>query len=162
MSSTAVLVVDHILRDAEHQHALDFGKRLYLGLSSVMGVALIAEKMTESQYDYFMKIEGLKKPPYVFTSEDRFSPDPIEQRKAQLAKLRRLGCHIDFVIEPDGHVAVELITAGYKVLSFIQPLYSRSDFRPDYRSETMPWDQLVAELEQQRLLKASDPRTKAE
>jgi hypothetical protein len=161
MTATAVIVVDGVLRDSRGRQVLDTGKRLYAGLSSAMNIALLAEDYTEDQLTHFLNIEGFKRPPYMLTRQP-WAGTPAQLRIHQLHRLRRFGCDVEFVIEPDTKIAAEVIAAGYAVLHYARPVYGRDDHRPDYRPEIKPWDLLAAELERQRELKAADPRIGAE
>lgn len=161
MSATAVIVVDSIMRNSEHGHVLHPGKLLFLGLASTMNVAVISDDLTYEQLTHFLSIEGLKKPPYMLGKDPTDHPLP-NRRVDQLRLLQRLGCDIEYVVESDLTIAFHLVENGYRVMHYVQPFFSRRDFRPDHKLEIQPWDELATELERQREMKALDPRLGAD
>jgi hypothetical protein len=157
VSATVVIVVEGVLRgtgDAIHASGL----RLYHGLNSAEKIALISSD-NEPRVSQWLKVNGLNKHTHLITIESVDFPDPIEQRIRQVNLLRRQGCDIDFVVEPDPAMAAALLAKGVPVMVALHPSYSRPEFRPGYKGSVTPWDELEHEVTLMRELRASDERT---
>jgi len=84
----------------------------------------------------------------------------------RLMQLRRIqhewGYNVDFVIEPDPEVVAKLVEHGYPVLAFFHPYYSKREWRPDYKFEVTPWDDIKEGIVKQQAMRANDSRTRSE
>lgn len=157
-STTIVIVVEGVLKQNSGESVIPQGMRLYHSLKDHAKVALVSNSLNEEVVEHWLKVNG-------FTDHVHFIgasvTDPFEvggTRKRQLSALREYNNVVEMVIEPDPEVAAILMEEGYTVAAFLHPRYSRPEFRPDYVAEVTPWESLVAEVERQAELKASDKR----
>jgi hypothetical protein len=65
---------------------------------------------------------------------------------------------IDYVVTEDTELARQLIEVGIPVLVFLNPRYTRPEFRPDGREGKKSWEIITEELDRQQGLYSEDPR----
>jgi len=156
MTATAVIVLDGVLRGSGDK-MLPAGARLYHGLREVMSVAVVTNEASIESADYWLKINGFHKHPYLL-STDPLALDDADARSLQIQRLRQAGSVIDFVIEPDPVVALHLLNQGVATLLFTHPRFTNPEHRPDVTATITPWETFVSEIERQESLKATDER----
>lgn len=75
---------------------------------------------------------------------------------------RHSGYGVAGVVTPDPVEAAEVIRLGCVAWLVVSPRYTRQEFRPDTVPGVKAWEDLKTEVEQQKILKASDTRTDQE
>lgn len=160
MSRTVVIAVEGVLQSPTNDSPIPTGILLYHGLKATFNIALVFDGKDEEKLKYWTDLHGFTEHSYVFPAiVTDFDYLPGDKRLAQMGRIRRAGCSIDLVIEPDPLVAARLLKAGFTVLNFLSPLYSRPEYRPDYEgNKPRAWDSLIAESKQQEDLRVADTR----
>lgn len=153
-SSTFVMVLDHVLRRPATQAVNVQGMQLYNALTGIGRLAILCGE-DEERASYFLKTNGFNQHAYLIPEKPDSADTPAGRRLAQITELRAMQAHIEFVIEPDPALAVEIFRQGIPVLPYLHPQYTQPSFRPDYSSTATPWENLTKELEFQLSLKAS-------
>ncbi|GAA2321837.1 hypothetical protein GCM10010149_88650 [Nonomuraea roseoviolacea subsp. roseoviolacea] len=157
MSSTpvVVMVVDELLRDVSTGGPVPEGRRLYQALSGLYTVVLIADTPTD---DVWLAVNGFDQHQAVVT---RLAEDPDDvaiRRIRQVERLRAQGAALEYLVDPDPGVVAAVIRTGVPCLLAVNPPYARPEFHPHFTEEIRPWDQLVAEIDQTKALRAADTR----
>jgi hypothetical protein len=84
-----------------------------------------------------------------------------EDRVLQLRRIRHeWGYPIDVVIEPDPVIIAALINEGYTVLGCFHPAYARRQWRPDYKFEITPWEEVKAVVDRDIAQQRTDENRK--
>lgn len=80
----------------------------------------------------------------------------------RLTQMRDLLFHwgyvVDYCVEPDPAIVVQLLREGYTVLGFFHPYYAKPEWRPDYDETVRPWDDLVRQAREDSTRHANDGR----
>lgn len=157
---STVAITDRVLRDAETARVRDTGKRLFIGLSETFNVALLIDGYDDAPMRDYLRINGLKIPPYIMGWQPQDLPG--RYRLNQLNRLERLGCRIDLVVESDPDLAAILLANSYRVMCYAEPAYPHRDLRPDSKVAVTPWERIETEIDIQRDLRTRDPRIRQE
>lgn len=158
MTATVAVVLEGVIAREVGEGTIPQGLRLYAGLMEIYKVALITDREDVEVVRHWLRVNGLDKHPYLITTDLKDPLDPGERRMAQISRLRRAGCAVELLIEPNPQVAAHVMRQGIAVLNYLHPNYSNPRFRPDFREEITPWSDLVEEVERQRALREQDQR----
>jgi hypothetical protein len=153
MASTFVITLDGVLRNSTQVVNLQ-GIRLYRALASTGRLAILGG-LDEARDKHFLAANALTQHAYLVPESLDAAPTISGRRMAQITFLRRMQCHIDCVVEPDPDVAAELFRNGISVLSYLHPQYTQPSFRPDYKNEATPWNNLVQEVDYQLAMRTA-------
>lgn len=147
-TSTYVMVLDHVLRKPGTNAVISQGQGLYAALSTTGRLAILCGTDVDKA-DWFLRTNGFTKHAYLIPEDGTVSPTNGGRRMAQIRQLRGVQAHIEFVIEPDPEIALDLYRNGIPVLAYLHPQFTQPAFRPDYKSTATPWDDLRKEVEYQ-------------
>jgi len=163
---TAVMVVEGVLRKLEGDAPIVAGVSLYSALRASFNLVLISgEPETERSKDHldrFLTMNGMNKHQYIeYTSPVmREIHGSAGERVRQVSALRMKGFAVDVVVEPHPEIAAELFNAGYLVLHFMSPQYSRPEWRPDHpKAGPKDWDKLQEQVAHEAYMRSQDHRT---
>jgi hypothetical protein len=143
---TYVLVLDGVLRKASNNGVIEQGQNLYWALAETGRLALLCGPDLEKA-DWFLRTNGLTKHVHLIPEDMTASPTPEGRRIQQIRQLRSKQVHIQFVVEPDPRIARALYNESIPVMAYLHPVFSQPAFRPDYKSEATPWDDLIKDVE---------------
>jgi hypothetical protein len=158
MTATVAIVIEGVLGRNVGDGVIDQGQRLYVGLMQTYRVALITDRSDIEAVQYWLRINGFDKHPYLMTANLKDPDDPGERRMRQISRLRQAGCSVELLIEPDPLVAAHVMGNGVAVLNYLHPNYSNPRFRPDYKETVTPWNAIAEEVDRQRALREEDDR----
>lgn len=154
---TAVMQVEGVLRKPVTGAPIESGRRLYLGLSQFYRIVLV----TENDRQYSGEWLGM----HSFTRHDHivYFEDSIVTRKYfwldTARSLRtRYGYDVDTCVVPDPADAALLIRYGFSTLLFTQAAYALPEWSPDHSKGIKPWEELTAEVQRGRAIRAADKR----
>jgi hypothetical protein len=148
------IALDGVLRKPLDVEAQDFGASLLFAslVENFRVVVLGTEDVARDEH--FMAVNGMVR--YVkieplLTSDGKGVAD---QKRRQIARLRREGFQFEFVVVPDPELALDLYADGVPVLAYLHPQFSNRSFRPDHEPGLTPWNELAEEVEFQLNAKA--------
>jgi rRNA-processing protein FCF1 len=150
---SVVIFLDGVMRKHKDMSLIIEGSALYKTLNETNRVIIVAEDREKA--DIWLKTNNLaKKIDDIFEHIDTVS-DNI--RLATIESLRSRG-KIDYVVTEDIDLARSLIEVGIPVLVFLNPRYTRPEFRPDAREGVKSWELITDELDRQQGLYVDDKR----
>ena len=150
---TYVMVLDHVLRKPSTNSVITQGQSLYAALATTGRLAILCGE-DEDMADWFLRTNGFIKHTHLIPLDKQISPTNSGRRMAQIRSLRTQRAHIEFVIEPDPEIALELYKNGIPVLAYLHPQFTQPAFRPDYSGSARPWEDLTKEVEYQIEMRA--------
>jgi hypothetical protein len=161
MPTVVAITIEGVLQQVVGDAPIPTGKHLYEGLSNVAGIALITDQDPEV-VNRWLGLNGFDKHAFI-VPRDVIDPEDLAERRAlQVRRLRSYGADVGLVIDSDPMAVRALFRDGVAASLYLSPVYSRPEHRPDYDGEVRPWDDLVAEIERARELRASDDRPRKE
>ena len=129
------------------------GVALYKSLNETNRVILICEDAERT--DIWLKTNNLaKKLDDIIGIVDT----PLDRPKLLTVESIRSKGKIDYVVTEDTELARQLIEVGVPVLVFLNPRYTRPEFRPDGREGKKSWVDINEELDRQQGLYDDDAR----
>lgn len=173
---TIAITVEGVLRKIEGGAPIKPGIDLYYGLATRAKLVLLSDEIRqvavgvtndgqmypddrESELEHWLKMEGMREHQRtVYTSALISMEREATRRVCQVNEARRWGHDVTLVIEPNPRVSAALIEAGYNTLTFSHAEYAVPSWRPDYKLKPAPWDELVARLDHEAHLRATDTR----
>ena len=155
---TAVIQIEGVLRKPVGGAVVEAGRRLYHGLAGTFRLVLVSESNDREFFGRWLDMEGFYKHDHiVYAGEWRSSYRDWWVATAGSLKIR-YGYDTELFIIPDAHAAAVLIHHGYNALLFVQAAYALPEWRPDDPKGVQPWQELTAEIDVQRALRAADNR----
>lgn len=148
-----VMMMDGILRRERDQSIISEGMALYKSLNETNRVILVC-KDTEKA-DIWLKTHNLGKK---LDDIQAILDTPLDNPELLTIELIRSKGKIDFVVTEDPDLARHLLESGVNTLVFLNPRYTRPEFRPDGREGKKSWDQITEEIDRQQGLYDEDPR----
>jgi hypothetical protein len=150
---SVVVFVDGIMRRERDQSIIMEGVALYKSLNETNRVILICEDAERT--DIWLKTNNLaKKLDDIVGIVDT----PLDRPKLLTVESIRSKGKIDYVVTEDTELARQLIEVGVPVLVFLNPRYTRPEFRPDGREGKKSWVDINEELDRQQGLYDDDTR----
>lgn len=150
---SVVVFVDGIMRRERDQSIIMEGVALYKSLNETNRVILICEDAERT--DIWLKTNNLaKKLDDIVGIVDT----PLDRPKLLTVETIRSKGKIDYVVTEDTELARQLIEVGVPVLVFLNPRYTRPEFRPDGREGKKSWVDINEELDRQQGLYDDDAR----
>jgi hypothetical protein len=150
---SVVVFVDGIMRRERDQSIIMEGVALYKSLNETNRVILICEDAERT--DIWLKTNNLaKKLDDIIGIVDT----PLDRPKLLTVESIRSKGKIDYVVTEDTELARQLIEVGVPVLVFLNPRYTRPEFRPDGREGKKSWVDINEELDRQQGLYDDDVR----
>lgn len=150
---SVIVFVDGIMRRERDQSIIMEGVALYKSLNETNRVILICEDAERT--DIWLKTNNLaKKLDDIVGIVDT----PLDRPKLLTVETIRSKGKIDYVVTEDTELARQLIEVGIPVLVFLNPRYTRPEFRPDGREGRKSWTDINEELDRQQGLYDDDAR----
>jgi hypothetical protein len=150
---SVVVFVDGIMRRERDQSIIMEGVALYKSLNETNRVILVCEDAERT--DIWLKTNNLaKKLDDIIGIVDT----PLDRPKLLTVETIRSKGKIDYVVTEDTELARQLIEVGIPVLVFLNPRYTRPEFRPDGREGRKSWTDINNELDRQQGLYDDDAR----
>lgn len=150
---SVVVFVDGIMRRVRDQSIIMEGVALYKSLNETNRVILVCEDAERTAI--WLKTNNLaKKLDDIVAVVDT----PLDRPKLLTVETIRSKGKIDYVVTEDTELARQLIEVGIPVLVFLNPRYTRPEFRPDGREGKKSWEVITEELDRQQGLYSEDPR----
>ena len=157
------ITIDGVLADQGDEESfaasklISEGVYLYRALANLGALSLISlqDESESTKVDYWLKAHGLDA-----HNDLLYDPYPSEPERGVvevLLRLRRRG-PVDLVIESSGERASWFINHGASTSVLALPSYTRVEFRPDGTRTPRSWDEVIAELDEQRGLNKEDNR----
>lgn len=153
MRSVAI-ALDGVLRKPLDVEAQDFGASLlYASLVDNFRVVVLGTQDLAKDH-HFMTINGMGRFVKIEPLRASDGVGAAAQQRKQVQRLLAEGFKFEFVVVPDPELAKDLYAQGVPVLLYLHPTFSARSFRPDYVGGQRPWQELVDEVEFQRIVKA--------
>jgi hypothetical protein len=151
------MFVDNVMRKTKDQSLIIEGVALFRSLNETNRVILLTDNRERT--DIWMKTNNLAKKldDIIEISQTELGDPEIRQ----IDQIRSSG-KIDFVVTSDVAIAGKLIEVGTPVLVFLNPKYTRPEFRPGSREGIRSWETITNELDKQQKLYETDQRAKEE
>lgn len=150
--SVLVFLDGVIRRRADHSIILD-GAAIYKSFNENYRVLIVTDDKEKT--DIWLKTNNLaKKIDDIVEIEDT----PLGDVEFHTVERERAKGKIDFVITEDIDLTKRLIEVGIPVLVFLNPRYTRPEFRPDTRTGIKSWELITEELDKQQGLYIDDNR----
>lgn len=150
--SVLVFLDGVIRRRADHSIILD-GAAIYKSFNENYRVLIVTDDKEKT--DIWLKTNNLaKKIDDIVEIEDT----PLGDAAFYTVERERAKGKIDFVVTEDVDLTKRLIEVGIPVLVFLNPRYTRPEFRPDTRSGIKSWELITEELDKQQGLYLDDNR----
>lgn len=146
MKSAVAIVVDGVLRKADHQ-PIPEGVRLYRMLVEQTNLVLLATGYDEDYRQgvfHFLHSEGLSGHSKLVLPNP-IAKDHVDARCIQAVHLRNSGMALDYIVEPDLNCAAWLLDLGFNVMQFHHAKYIRPDWKPGTTPAITPWAEMIAE-----------------
>jgi hypothetical protein len=145
---TVVFVIDGVIKKVKDQSVIVAGTALYKALNETYRVVLLAED--KARADVWLKVNNISKK---LDDIYEISGDVL----TTIETIRSMG-KIDFVVTENTDLTKQLIEVGIPVLVFLNPSYTRPEFRPDGRTGVRSWQMINEELDKQQGLYDEDSR----
>jgi hypothetical protein len=150
---SVVVFVDGIMRRVRDQSIIMEGVALYKSLNETNRVILVCDDAERTSV--WLKTNNLaKKLDDIVAVVDT----PLDNPNLLTIETIRSKGKIDYVVTEDTELARQLIEVGIPVLVFLNPRYTRPEFRPDGREGKKSWEIITEELDRQQGLYSEDPR----
>jgi len=150
---SVVIFVDGVMRRVRDQSIIMEGVALYKSLNETNRVILVCDDAERT--DVWLKTNNLaKKLDDIMAVVDT----PLERPRLLTIETIRSKGKIDYVVTEDTELATQLIEMGIPVLVFLNPRYTRPEFRPDGREGRKSWNAINEELDRQQGLYDDDAR----
>ena len=150
---SVVIFVDGVMRRERDQSIIMEGVALYKSLNETNRVILVCDDAERT--DVWLKTNNLAKKLDDITAVIK---TPLERPRLLTIETIRSKGKIDYVVTEDTELATQLLEAGIPVLVFLNPRYTRPEFRPDGREGRKSWDAINEELDRQQGLYDDDAR----
>ncbi|MGW0061413.1 hypothetical protein ACWDTT_15985 [Streptosporangium sandarakinum] len=155
MRALAVITLDGVLRDTETSGPIEEGQALYHCLSYLYRLAII---VTGPDDETWLDVNGFQAHQLLVAPRHGEPGDVPIRRLRQLQALRADGERVTLLVDPDPSVIATCHRTGVTGIHYVHPIYARPEHLPDHDATITPWDQMVAELDRTRAMKAADRR----
>jgi hypothetical protein len=155
MTPIAVIAVDGVLRDEASSSPIPVGRRLYDTLANSYRLFLVEDEPVDPLW---LLIDGFVTHQTVINRLPEDPGDKVIRRIRQLERIRGMGGNVEILVDPDPLVAAAVTRLGVICLHYVDPPYARPEFHPAFTDGPTPWNQMVEELEQQKIMRAHDTR----
>jgi rRNA-processing protein FCF1 len=154
---SVLIFLDGVIRKPKDQSIILAGSAIYKSFNENYRVILIADN--KERADIWLKSNNLaKKMDDIFQIVDT----PLDDPKLLTVEVLRSKGMIDFVVTEDPELAKKLLEVGIPVLMFLNPRYTRPEFRPDSPEGVRSWASITEELDKQQGLYIEDRRLSEE
>lgn len=150
--------VEGVLRKPVTGAVIESGRRLYLGLAQFSRIVLVTSETDPEYFSSWLGLEALDRHDHVVYGND-FTSATRERWPLLASALKiRYGYDTDVFVVPDPEAAMHLMKSGFNVLLFMQSAYALPEWRPDQPAGVQPWNDLVNEVQIQKIARAADKR----
>lgn len=157
--STIAMAITGVLRAEIGGGTLAYGARLFRSfLDNGYIVELLSDSLDLTFDNHWLAVNGFTGFGHVFPSSV-VDETIVDTRLRQVRGIKAdLQADLQFLVEQDLRVIEKAFANGIPCLAVMVPKYQRPEFRPDFTTGPKPWDDVKAEVDKERLLKASDTR----
>lgn len=159
--STIAFAISGVLRAEVGSGIIHSGMRLYKSIiDHGFTVELLSDSMDTASDNHWLSVNGFYEHAHVLAAE--VVDDDLVATRLRQAKIIRadLQSDLQFIVDHDLRVIEAAFTEGIPCLAFLLPKYQRPEFRPDFSDKPRAWDDVVAEVDRQREMKAKDHRVR--
>lgn len=150
---SVIVFLDGVIRKNKDQSIIMEGASLYKSLNETNRVIILADD--KERADVWLKLHNLaKKTDDIVEVVD----SPLDNPVLLTIEMLRSKGKIDYVVTEDTELTVKLLERGINVLVFLNPRYTRPEFRPDSRGGVRSWADITTELDKQQGLYDEDKR----
>lgn len=121
----------------------------YHAMKSLTKIVVVSTA-PQDRAEHWLRVQGLRDHAYLYAGDK-----PLMDK---LSAMRAIQLDISLVLHPDPAEVVTALRAGFLCGLWSHPSYARPEWRPDAPRTQRPWDEVVKEVELQRLALAGDPR----
>lgn len=154
---SVVMFVDDVLRKTKDQSLIIEGVALFRSLNETNRVILLTDNRERT--DIWLKTNNLAKK--LDDIIEIASTELGNPEIRQIDQIRSSG-KIEFVVTANVTIAGQLLEVGTPVLVFLNPKYTRPEFRPGSREGVRSWASITDELDKQQKLYDTDQRAQEE
>jgi hypothetical protein len=148
---TALIAIEGVLRDSSGL-PISEGVRLLSAISSAYRVALASRDVDDDAL--WLQIEGIRDHQEIVEDTPGYLRGQ-DHRLSQIDHLLGRGQEVTLVVDPDPGKVALVMHKGIVGVLFGHPKFSRPEYRPDHQHVVRPWDEMVAEIETQKVLEAN-------
>ncbi|MEV4454429.1 hypothetical protein [Microbispora sp. NPDC049633] len=152
MRGLVLITLDGVLRDPANGGPIETGRELYHALSYVYRLAVVVEHVTD---EVWLNVNGFDAHQFTIMRKPEDPEDVAIRRLRQVERLRATREDLRLVVDCDPGVITTLFRAGVPCLHYVEPAFLRPDHHPDHDGAITPWEQMVAELDRTRALRAA-------
>lgn len=145
MAGLVAISLDGVLRADVGGTPIPEGFNLYQALLEMYRVCVVLDDPDSVDAALWLRKEGLRG--YAQLHVRR----PLDDRAMQYRRLMALG-PVELVIDGNPAAVAGAMELGLTAMLFAHPRAHRPEWRPDYERTPRPWDQLVARVEEQRVV----------
>lgn len=145
MAGLVAVALDGVLRAEIGSAPIPEGFNLYQALVTTYRVCVVLDNQDATEAALWLRKEGLRN--YVQLHQRR----PLDDRSMQYKRLQAVG-PVELVIDSDPSAVASAAQLGITSMCFLHPRATRPEWRPDYEKGPRAWGDLVAQVEQQRLV----------
>lgn len=150
---SVLIFLDGVLRKSFDKSPIFEGLNMYKGMNEVNRVVILTDDKEKADIWFKKNTINAK-------LDDIVGPSPIASDNPELQQV--LDCQakgkIDFVVTSNSDLAKDLLERGITTIVFLNPRYTRPEFRPDAREGVKSWEKIIEELDRQQGLYVDDPR----
>lgn len=145
MAGLVAVALDGVLRAEIGDAPISEGFNLYQALVTTYRVCVVLDNQDTELAALWLRKEGLRN--YVQLHQRR----PLDDRRMQYKRLQAVG-PVELVIDSDPAAVAAAAGLGIPSMCFLHPRATRPEWRPDYEKQPRAWEELVAQVETQRLV----------
>lgn len=145
MAGLVAISLDGVLRSYVGSAPIPEGFNLYQALVTTYRVAVVLDDEDQASAGLWLRKEGMRD--YVLLHQRR----PLDNRMRQYRRLMASG-PVELVVDPDPSAVAGALELGLNAMLFAHSRAHRPEWRPDYEHVPRPWDELVAAVEEHRVV----------
>lgn len=152
-----------VLRSEVKESPSPVGSLLYYALAEHCRIVLTADDNASAKLvdEHWLSVYGFSAHQLVSYSSEYENIKPSRFRQIRRLQNSGFGGEI-LAVETNPEIVEELLYNGIPAMLVVEPEYFSPQYRPDYSSDRKSWDQLVEEIDRQKILKANDARVNPE
>lgn len=154
---SVLIFMDGVIRKPRDLSVILDGAALYKSLNENYRVILITDDKEKT--DVWLKSNNLAKK---IDDIVEIVDTPLDNPRLLTVEVQRSKGKVDFVVTEDPELARDLLEKGIPVLVFLNPRYTRPEFRPDSPAGVRSWSSITQELDKQQGLYVEDHRLSEE
>jgi hypothetical protein len=156
MSSVAI-TVDGVMRKMIGGAPISQGIKLYRGLATQFTVHLMTDERTDNNtLQQWLEVQGLQEHVVIHWSDVVMDMMTMPERRLHQVTYSHRVSFIDLVVDPDPDTVAALLQHGWNAMLVSYTAYSLPSWRPDYKAEVQPWDELSSQIAENARLRAME------